>query len=79
MITNNIINSIPEGTNGFLKEIIKIVFKNSAVDMGSEQTIASFVGSRLYLIYYNLGATFYLVPSHIFRIYNTQLLTRQIY
>lgn len=44
---DNIINSIPEGTNGVLAQIIKLVFKNSAVDMTTDQTIASFVGSSL--------------------------------
>jgi len=43
----NIINSIPEGTNGFLSQIIKLVFTHSSVDMASEQTIASFVGASL--------------------------------
>lgn len=43
----NIINSIPEGTNGVLAQIIKMVFTHSSVDMASEQTIASFVGASL--------------------------------
>ena len=44
---NNIINSIPAGTNGILTQIIKLVFNNVAVDMESEQTIAAFLGSNL--------------------------------
>ena len=44
---NNIVNAIPEGTNGVMAQIIKMVFTNSSVDMASEQTIASFVGASL--------------------------------
>lgn len=43
-----LIAAIPAETNGLLKELIKIVFNNSAVDFTSTETIGSVIG-------YNLG------------------------
>jgi len=42
-----LIAAIPEKTNGLLKQLIKVVFTNSSVDMNSTQTIGSMVGISL--------------------------------
>ena len=42
-----IINTIPSETNSFVKQIIKVVFSNSAVDMTSTESIGSVVGVGL--------------------------------
>ena len=42
-----IIAAIPGETNGFVKQIIKVVFTNSAVDMTSTATIGSIIGYSL--------------------------------
>jgi len=44
---NNIISSIPEGTNGLVRKIIELVFTHTSIDMDSQQTIASFLGASL--------------------------------
>ena len=44
---NNVVSSIPEGTNGILKEIIKLVFTKTSVDMTSSETVGQVVGSSL--------------------------------
>ena len=36
-----------EGLNGLLKQLIKVVFSNTAVDMSSEATVANVVGASL--------------------------------
>lgn len=43
----NIINQIPEGTNGLLKQLIKVVFSNSTVADNSTETVANVMGSSL--------------------------------
>ena len=43
----NIINQIPEGTNGLLKQLIKVVFSKSNVNNSSTETVASVMGSSL--------------------------------
>lgn len=43
----NIINSIPEGLNGLLKQLIKVVFSNASVDEASAETIATIMGNSL--------------------------------
>ena len=43
----NVINSIPEGINGMLKQLIKVVFSNTAVDEASSASVASIMGSSL--------------------------------
>lgn len=40
----DIVNNIPSNTNGILKQIIKIIFSNSNVDMSSANAVSSFVG-----------------------------------
>lgn len=42
-----IINSLPSNLNGLLKQLIKAVFSTSTVDMTSNETIGSFVGTIL--------------------------------
>ena len=42
-----IITAIPSETNGFVKQIIKVVFTNSSVDMTSTATIGSIIGYSL--------------------------------
>ena len=42
-----VIAAIPEDTNGLIKQIIKVVFSNSAVNMNSTDTIGSIVGNSL--------------------------------
>lgn len=44
---NDIINNIPAGTNGFLVQLIKMVFSNSNIDMTSSQTVAQVIGLGL--------------------------------
>ena len=43
----NVINSMPEDMNGMLKQLIKVVFSNSAVDEASTESIASIMGGSL--------------------------------
>lgn len=43
----DLINAIPSNTNGLLKQLIKIVFTNSAVDMSSTNSIGSITGESL--------------------------------
>ena len=45
--TEEIVNSLPSNLNGLLKQLIKVVFSNSSVDMTSTETVGSFVGSCL--------------------------------
>ena len=45
--TDSIISSIPEGLNGMLKQLIKVVFSNASVDPMSSETIASIMGGSL--------------------------------
>lgn len=42
-----IISSLPSGTNSLLKELIKVVFSTASVDMTSTETIAVFLGAVL--------------------------------
>ncbi len=42
-----IIAAIPENTNGLVKQIIKVVFSNSSVDMASTESVGSIVGDSL--------------------------------
>lgn len=42
-----IINTLPGNLNGLLKQLIKVVFSNSSVDMTSTETVGSFVGDCL--------------------------------
>lgn len=42
-----LINAIPNDINGMLKQLIKVVFSNTQVDMSSSETIGSVVGSSL--------------------------------
>lgn len=42
-----LINSIPGNVNGLIKQLIKVVFSNSQVDMSSTETIGSIVGLSL--------------------------------
>ena len=43
----DIISSLPEGTNTFLAQLIKVIFNNTAVDMTSTDTIASVLGASM--------------------------------
>ena len=43
----DVIKAIPSDTNGLLKQLIKVVFNNSSVDMSSTKTIGSVVGAGL--------------------------------
>ena len=45
--TQEIVSSLPSNLNGLLKQLIKAVFSNSAVDMSSTETVGSFVGGCL--------------------------------
>lgn len=43
----DVIKAIPSDTNGLLKQLIKVVFNNSSVDMSSTKTVGSVVGAGL--------------------------------
>lgn len=43
----DLINAIPSDTNGLLKQLIKVVFSNSAVNMESAETIGKIAGESL--------------------------------
>lgn len=45
--TQQIIGSLPSDLNGLLRQLIKVVFSNTSVDMTSTDSIASVVGSSL--------------------------------
>ena len=45
--TQQIIDSLPSDLNGLLRQLIKVVFSNTSVDMTSTDSIASVVGSSL--------------------------------
>lgn len=45
--TEDIINNLPSDLNGLLRQLIKVVFSNTSVDMSSTDSIASLVGSSL--------------------------------
>lgn len=44
---DDVIKAIPSDTNGLVKQIIKVVFSNSSVDMKSTETVGSVVGDSL--------------------------------
>lgn len=45
--TEEIVANLPSNMNGLLKQLIKVVFSNNSVDMTSEESVGSFVGSCL--------------------------------
>ena len=44
---DSLINAIPSDINGMLAQLVKVIFSNSNVDMSSNETIGSVVGSSL--------------------------------